>query len=189
MTVAAVVLAAGGGTRFAAGDPTTHKLLALLRGRPVVSWAIEAADAGGLDELIVVTGAVPVPLPAGATRVHNSRWAEGQATSLTAALAYARSAGHETVVIGLGDQPFLTPDAWRAVAAATGPSTPVTVATYGGARGQPVGLHSSVWDEVPESGDEGARSLLRRPGVLVIEVPCTGSPADIDTVEDLARWS
>ena len=189
MTSAAVVLAAGGGTRFIASGATTHKLLAPLRGRMVVEWAIEAAGHAGMDELIVVTGAVAIPLPDTATHVQNRGWEEGQATSLAAAIARARLAGHDSIVVGLGDQPFLTPEAWRAVATATGPATPVSVATYGGSRGQPVGLHSSVWDELPDRGDEGARSLLRRPGVLVIEVPCTGSPADIDTLEDLARWS
>ncbi|MEA3214297.1 MAG: molybdenum cofactor cytidylyltransferase, partial [Acidimicrobiia bacterium] len=54
MTVAAVLLAAGGGSRFSG---PTHKLLALLRGKPVVLWAVEAALAAGLDETLVITGA------------------------------------------------------------------------------------------------------------------------------------
>ena len=51
MTTAAVVLAAGGGTRFA-GD--AHKLLAPLRGRPVVVHAVSAALDAALDEVLVV---------------------------------------------------------------------------------------------------------------------------------------
>ena len=189
MTSAAVVLAAGGGTRFIASGATTHKLLAPLRGRMVVEWAIEAAGHAGMDELIVVTGSVAVPVPANATHLTNHRWGDGQATSLAVAVEHARRRGHDRVVVGLGDQPFLTVGAWRDVAATLTPTHPVSIATYDGVRGQPVGLHDSVWDQIPTEGDEGARSLLRRPDIAVIEVPCTGSPADIDTLEDLARWS
>ena len=180
MTTAAVVLAAGGGTRFG-GDG--HKLLAPFRGRPLVAWALEAASV--LDELIVVTGAVAIDVPAGAREVRNARWAEGQATSLAAAIAAA--AGHDAVVVGLGDQPLIPAEAWRRVAAAT--ATPIAVATYAGARRNPVRLAAEVWPLLPREGDEGARSLLRGRDDLVTEVACPGDPADVDTQEDLATWS
>ena len=180
MTTAALVLAAGGGTRFAGGG---HKLLAPFRGRPLVAWALEAASV--LDELIVVTGAVALDLPAGAREVRNERWVEGQATSLAAGLDAA--AGHEAVVVGLGDQPLVPAEAWRRVAAAT--ATPIAVATYGGVRRNPVRLAAEVWGLVPREGDEGARSLLRGRPDLVTEVACPGDPADVDTQEDLTTWS
>ena len=69
-----------------------------------------------------------------------TRWAEGQATSLQAALAAAGDAGHDAVVVGLGDQPLVPPDAWRAVAAPPGATAPIAVATYGGRRRNPVRL-------------------------------------------------
>ncbi|HMK12829.1 MAG TPA: NTP transferase domain-containing protein, partial [Acidimicrobiales bacterium] len=71
MTIAAVVLAAGAGTRFE-GD--NHKLLTVVRGRPLVMWAIEHAREAGLDETVVVTGAVELPDLGGVTVVHNDRW-------------------------------------------------------------------------------------------------------------------
>jgi molybdenum cofactor cytidylyltransferase len=185
VSTAAVVLAAGGGTRFL-GE--SHKLLATFRGRPVASWAVGHALDAGLDATIVVTGAVDLPeeVPAGVHLVRNERWEEGQATSLRAAIEAARTLGHDAVVVGLGDQPLVEPAAWRAVAAA---STPIAVATYGGRRGHPVRLGAEIWPLLPVEGDEGARVVMRTRPDLVSEVPCSGDPVDIDTVEDLNRWS
>lgn len=185
MTQAAVLLAAGAGSRF---DGPGHKLLAPLRGRPVVAWAVEAALGAGLEETIVVVGAVDLTdvLPPGVTVVANPAWAEGQATSLAAAVDVA-SGRHDAIVVALGDQPFLEPAAWAAVAASG--ERPIAVATYDGARGHPVRLDASVWPLLGRTGDTGARDLLHGRPDLVREVPCLGQPADIDTREDLGRWS
>lgn len=186
MTTAAVILAAGGGSRF---DGPTHKLLQERAGRALVTAAATAALEAGLDELVVVQGAVEVAdlVPAEATVVVNHDWEAGQATSLQCAIDLARGHGHGAVVVGLGDEPTVAPEAWRRVAAADG--TPIAVAVYGGRRGHPVRLGAEVWDLLPRSGDTGARSVMAERPHLVTEVACAGDPFDIDTVEDLSRWS
>jgi molybdenum cofactor cytidylyltransferase len=179
-----VLLAAGGGTRF---TRSTHKLLAPLGDSTVFGRALAAALGAGFEHLVVVTGAVELPL-AGTPVVERRHpgWAAGQATSLQAGIAAARELGASAVVVGLGDQPFVTSSAWRAVAAS---AAPLAVATYDGVRGNPVRLAADVWPLLPVAGDAGARSLMTLHPELVEEVPCEGSAADIDTPEDLERWT
>ncbi len=181
---AAVILAAGGGSRFVG---PTHKLLAPLGAGRVVDHALDAARQAGLDATYLVTGAIAIDPPPGVEVVPNGAWADGLATSLAAGIAAARAAGHLAVVVGLGDAPGATSEAWRRVAAMV--DAPVAVATYEGVRGHPVRLAAEVWDMLPVTGDTGARELLSGRVVPVVEVPCPGSPADIDTMEDLTQWS
>lgn len=182
-----VLLAAGAGSRFVEKN---HKLLASLRGRPVISHSLSALRSAGFDEVVVVTGAVDLShLLEGVTALHNPDWATGQRSSVLCALAYAREHSFDAVVVGLADQPFIDPSAWKMVAAS---DAPVAVATYDGIRGNPVRLDKSVWDlleEVTAEPDAGARTLMHLHPELVREVACKGISADIDTTEDLKQWT
>jgi len=190
---AAVVLAAGGGSRW---DGDGHKLLAEVDGRPLAAHALTAAAGAGLDELVVVTGAVDLSgvltglleeaLPVAIKVLHNDRWVEGQAGSLGLAITYAAAVGHDAVVVGLADSPGVPPEAWRAVAAA---EAELAVATFAGRRRPPTLIARSLWGQLPEVGDQGARVLFDDRPDLVLEVPCPGDPADVDTMEDLRRWT
>ncbi len=185
--VLAVVLAAGAGERW---DGPGHKLTTLFRGKPVVALAIERAVASGLD-VLVVHGAVDLTALAhgcGARAVLNPRWGDGQASSLGLACDIATREGFDAIVVGLGDQPLLRSSAWSAVAGAAD-DLDIVVATYDGVRGHPVRLAASIWPMLDRAADHGAGQLLRDRPDLVREVACEGSPADIDTVEDLHRWS
>jgi CTP:molybdopterin cytidylyltransferase MocA len=183
----ALLLAAGGGSRFTG---PTHKLLADIDGIPVFRRSLDNLLGAGLAHVVVVTGAVTLDVDGpGITVVCNDEWEQGQATSLQRGLVAATDLGSDVVVVGLADQPFIPASAWRAIA--TAPSTkPIVVATYNGQRGpNPVRLHSEVWPRLPTTGDEGARPLMRLHPDWVDEVACDGSPADIDTLEDLGSWT
>lgn len=167
--IAAVVLAAGAGTRF--GGPKQRLLL------PHVLAGLEDAP---VDEVVVVTGAHPLEV-AGARVVHAPEWALGRGASLRSGLR-ALTADTEAAVVCLADGPNVAAEtvarvirAWRAGGGN------VVAASYGGRRGHPVLLARAAWARVP---DEGARSL---PAALV---PCDdlGTPGDVDTADDLERW-
>jgi CTP:molybdopterin cytidylyltransferase MocA len=185
VSTAAIVLAAGGSTRFGGAE---HKLLVQFRGRPLVSWALAAAAGAGLDEVAVVVGSVDLRavLPTDVRVITNTDWASGQASSLQAALSWADRQHHQVVVVGLGDQPLIPAEAWTAVASTP---SPIAVATFEGRRRPPVRLEQSVWALLPTQGDEGARVLMSERPELVRDVPCPGEPADIDDMEDLIQWS
>jgi len=201
--VTAIVLAAGAGSRF---RDVGHKLTAMLPAtadRPaesVVMRCVAIARDADLGPIVVVTGRLTASelgldelgdgaaAGGGLVAAHNSAWHSGQMSSVRTGLSVAAGNASSVAVIGLADQPGIEANAWCDVAAAVDESTPIAVATYGGRRGNPVALHRSVWDELPPAGDEGARSLMRLRPELVVEVPCTGSPTDIDTAEDLRRW-
>lgn len=183
--VGGVLLAAGGGTRFA--EPG-HKLRAELNGQPLVQWSIDAMCGAGLGHLAVVTGAVDLSdlIPPEVDRLLNPTWRDGQATSLAVAVRWALARRLSALVVGLGDQPGITSDAWRKVA--TTDRTPVAVATYAGGRGHPVRLAREIWDRLPLAGDRGAGALIAGSPELVTEVACEGDASDVDTVEDLTKW-
>jgi len=188
--IVALILAAGAGSRFHAQG---HKLLSLLHGTRIIDHAIASvrtaiAEGAPIDHVMVVSGAVALdPLPADVLVVDNPIWAQGQATSLVVGINAASALGAEAVIVGLGDQPFIDPAAWHAVASS---QATIAVATYpGSATRTPALIRREGWQHLPKTGDFGARHLISSRPELVEQVPCVGTPADIDTIEDLESWN
>ncbi|MGI9578218.1 MAG: nucleotidyltransferase family protein [Microthrixaceae bacterium] len=181
MSVVAVVLAAGSGSRFAG---PTHKLRARHEGRSIVERAIEAAVDSGIGPVMVVTGAEPLGdlIPPSVTEIRASHWSAGQSHSLAAAIGVVTDTRADAVVVGLGDMPGVTPQCWASVALS---AAPIAVARYDGHRAPPVKLSRDMWSELPSSGDRGARDLMHRRPELVVEVAVEGDARDVDTLEDL----
>ena len=186
--VSAVLLAAGSGSRFGGG-----KLLAPYLGRPLVESSLTNLAEAPVEETVVIVGddaerLRPICEPYGVRIVENPDWQRGQSTSVQAGLEALGPEVRAAVVL-LADQPLVGPGAVKRLVAAFERGAKVAVATYGGRRRNPVLFSRTVWPllEVGLSGDEGARTVLRRHPDLVTEVPCdgVGDPADVDTREDL----
>ena len=161
--VAIAVLAAGRGSRVGGDVP---KPLLELRGRPLVSWALDAATSSGLRPVVLVVGhhggAVARVAPEGVVVVRSRRWRRGIARSLRAALgALEPWAQVGAVAVGLADQPLVGPDAYRRLAGAYRDGARLAVATYHEQRRNPVLLTRTMWAQARElDGDEGARVLM-----------------------------
>lgn len=181
--VAAVILAAGAGSRFA-GDE--HKLRAEIDGVSVLARSVNAARAVGFAEVFVVVGNddfADILPESGVTLVPSPRWADGQAHSVQAAVAAAREKGYDAIVVAPGDQPLVGAVTWANLRDAD--QTPFAVATYAGLQRPPTRLASSIWGDLPTEGDQGARAAMQPSPELVTEVPSAGESADVDTLEAL----
>ena len=188
--IAAVVLGAGRSSRM--GGP--NKLLAEIKGKPLVRIVTEAALASRARPVIVVTGhqrdkveAALAGLPV--KFVHNPLFADGLGTSLKAGIA-ALPAEVDGAIVCLGDMPQVDSALIDRLIGAFDPNhgALVVVPTIDGKRGNPV-----VWsrrffpDLMTVEGDVGARYLIGRYTEAVAEVPLTGTAAltDVDTPEAL----
>jgi molybdenum cofactor cytidylyltransferase/nicotine blue oxidoreductase len=181
-TVAAVVLAAGGGRRY--GMP---KALVEYEGSLLVERAVRTARAA-CDPVLVVLGARAVDVWRqadldGATVLANKDWETGMASSLRTGLDGLRGwpGRVDAALVTLVDMPGMTSEALTRLASHAAPDA-LAVATYDGVRGHPVLLGHEHWAGVVETltGDEGARRYLAAHDV--VEVDCTGlaDPTDLD---------
>ena len=188
LPVAAVVLAAGAGTRMSEGG---DKLLLDYEGAPLVRYAVSAAAEGGCQGIWAVYSRpeVAAALEGYATCIHNPDAASGQASSLRAGLLNLPPEAAGALIL-LGDQPLvggrtveMLLRAWRRE-----DSRPAVAAAYGGEWRPPVVVDRSLWPRLIElKGDAGARQVLGSEHELLDTVPATGLPDDIDTPEDYAR--
>jgi CTP:molybdopterin cytidylyltransferase MocA len=187
VTVAALVLAAGAGSRY--GAP---KALVELDGERLVDRAIRVLRQGGIIPTYVVQGAAVLTDLSGAEVVDNPDWPSGMGSSLRAGISALPAAVQAVVVVPV-DQPGLTAAALgRVLAAAQGDrQQALVVATYAGRRGHPVLLGRRHWAGVAGAavGDTGARAYLAtRPDVVEVECADVASGVDVDEPADLDRF-
>lgn len=185
--IAAVVLAAGSGSRFGGA-----KQLAELDGIPLLEHALRAVEAvPAIERIVVVLGARADEIRAGvdfgrAEPVVCADWDEGQAASLRCGIEAV--AGAEAAVLTLGDMPRITPQVIARFAdlAEEHGSLARARAVYDGMPGHPVVLGSAYFEQIAAlHGDVGAREVLKAIGAVAIECSHLCADADVDTPEAL----
>lgn len=187
--ITGIILAAGTSSRFG----QTKQLLEL-GGKPLVQHAVDAAAAGGLDEVVVVLGhdaagvGASLRLPAIGRTVMNPRYEGGQSTSLIAGLD-AASAESDAVIVLMADQPGITAEQIRALVHAFEARRARIVRLRFRDGPGPTLLSREVWDEARElTGDTGAREIITAHPEWVEEIPVNAdAPTDVDRPPDLDR--
>lgn len=166
-----LVLASGRGERFAASGGGTHKLQALLAGKPVLQHTLDAVAASGLPWHLEDAG-------------H-----PGMGDCIAAAVrATPEAAGW---LILPGDLPLVQAATLQAVAHALAQHA-VVVPMFQGARGHPVGFSVACRAALLDlKGNNGAAPVVLSQAainsVAFIDVSDEGTVTDIDTLDDLRR--
>ncbi len=114
MSVRAVVMAAGQGTRMRSPQP---KVLFEVAGRALVSWVVDAVAAAGSDEITVVVGhgaeSVRDRVGAVSTVVQEEQLGTGHAVMV--ALEALGDVSGDTILVVPGDTPLLRPESLAAL--------------------------------------------------------------------------
>ncbi|HUQ77422.1 MAG TPA: NTP transferase domain-containing protein [Patescibacteria group bacterium] len=185
-TTAAVILAAGAGSRFGGG-----KLVATIGGRPILALVVDAARSAGLEPIVVVgpPGGLLDHLDLGVVRrAVNPHPDEGLSGSVRVGL---RELEFETdvdaAVILLGDQPRVRADVLARLLGAPRASWFVAPRHAEDAAPNPILVRRAGWRLADELvGDRGFGPLLAGRPDVVTWIPVEGANPDIDTRADLA---
>ena len=168
-----IVLAAGAGKRFVANGGQTHKLAALLAGKPVLQHVLDAVQASGLPHHVVRADAARPGM--------GDSIADGVRATLDAA----------GWLILPGDLPLVQGASLRAVADAMAQHA-VVIASYQGVRGHPVGFSVLCREGLLGlKGNQGAALVVRAQeainSVAFLELDDIGIVTDVDTLDDLTH--
>jgi molybdenum cofactor cytidylyltransferase len=184
-----IVLAAGKGSRFAAGS---HKLAAPFGESGVLATTLRHAIESRLHVVVVTTepfaelarsnvAARDVVILSDLASAAQGGFGMGH--SIAAGVSLRPHASGWLVLPG--DMPRVQPATLQAVARELDRHS-VVYAQHGGLRGHPVGFAAELYSElVGLTGDEGARRLVARYPAFAVELDDPGILIDIDTTEDL----
>lgn len=195
MTVAGVLLAAGGSRRL--GSP---KQLLKMNGVTLVEHAARQLLDAGCAPVLVVVGSNAEQVRDAVSMlpvicVENAHWERGMGTSIASAVG-ARNAVRfgdaSAVLIVTCDMPTVTVDHLQSLLATSTHGRQRVASAYPGpdgvtVRGIPAVLPRPDWPTLAAlDGDQGARGLLRHEDTLTVSL--RQGNFDIDTPADVAAW-
>ena len=189
--VGAVILAAGGSSRF--GKP---KQLVQFEGQTLIARAFSAAFEAGCHPVVIVTGTNACEITSALPKdrvsiVENSDWATGIGTSIRTGVQHLLKASpaNNAVILTVCDQPFVrSKNILDLIIQWNKTGKPIVASAYSNTLGVPALFDSSCFDELLQlSGDTGAKSIILEDRARVAEVCFPEGASDIDTVEDYER--
>ena len=191
MSVAAVVLAAGGSTRF--GEP---KQLAAFQGETFVRRIVRAAIDAGCAPVVVVTGEDSAQVTLELTGIPisvavNPQWSSGLGSSIGVGVqrAIELAADLDASLLLTCDQPFVTAAVLaQLIQLRLTSGKPIVASAYAGTLGIPALFDRSCFPDLLRlKGDRGAKGIiLARPhDVASFDFPA--GEIDIDTAADYEK--
>jgi molybdenum cofactor cytidylyltransferase len=185
MPVIAVVPAAGKGERFGG-----NKLLARIKGEPLINWTLWSLLDGGVERIVVVTApstdlsSVPLMKDPRVRFVVNPDPSPGMLSSVQVGIAAAE--GGDPILILPGDMPFVASSTVTAVTVACIRHDQVVVPTFDQRRGHPIAVPAMARDVILSAPASATlKAALAAAPRLELPVGDLGILRDVDLPEDL----
>lgn len=176
-----LILAAGAASRFGSA-----KQLISHHGKPLLQHCIDKASGICRGRISVVLGANHQqiePQISGAKVILNNHWQQGLGTSIAAGVANIDPQSDGLLIL-LADQIALTTEDLKLLLKAFDGSNTVS-AYYAGRRGVPALFPRSLYADLKLlSGDSGAKVVLQRGDINLVEIDLPQASMDIDTPDD-----
>ena len=180
-----LILAAGAASRFGSA-----KQLISHHGKPLLQHCIDKANTLCLDRVSVVLGANHQqiePQISGANIIRNNHWQQGLGASIAVGVEHIDPQSDGLLIL-LADQIALATEDLKLLLKAFDGSNTVS-AYYASRRGVPALFPHSLYADLKLlSGDSGAKALLQRGDINLVEIDLPQAAMDIDTPADWTRF-
>lgn len=184
MKTAALILAAGAGTRFG-----STKQLVTIDHKPMLQWVIDSVNEICPNAIYSVIGSDAASLRnqiVGTHFIHNKQWSAGLGGSIALGVNRLKS-DFERIFILLADQPLVRAKHLQQLMAVYDDQH-IVCSRYGDSLGVPAIFGRKHFAALTGlTGDTGAKAMLTQLQPPPPSICLEGALEDIDTVDDLAR--